>query len=118
MPADNIFLYLIGGVLILFIISTVWTFTEEKKDGRRELLRKWLEYAVTVAEAELGEKTGQLKLRFVYDMALRRFGWLEKVVTFSEFSAYVDEALEWMRAQIQNNAAVREVIANGNNSTN
>lgn len=109
--------YLVFG-LVAVLVGVVGAFAEffyESKEKKIETLRKWLEYAVTEAEKALGEKTGQLKLRLVYDMALSKFAWLEKLVSFEEFSGYVDEALEWMRKQLVSNAGVRGYV-DGNKS--
>ena len=104
--------YLVFG-LFAVLVGVAGAFAEffyESKEKKIETLRKWLEYAVTEAEKQLGEKTGQLKLRLVYDMALSKFSWLEKLVSFEEFSGYVDEALEWMRKQLVSNAGVRGYV--------
>lgn len=72
-------------------------------------IKEWLLYAVTEAEATLGEKTGQLKLRMVYDMAINKFEWLS-FVSFEVFSGWVDEALETMRNMISNNERVKAIV--------
>lgn len=104
--------YLVFG-LCAVLVGVVGAFAEffyESRDKKIETLRKWLEYAVVEAERQLGEKTGQIKLRLVYDMALSKFSWLERIVSFEDFSGYVDEALEWMRKQLVSNAGVRGYI--------
>lgn len=73
-------------------------------------LKEWLKLAVIQAEKELGEKTGQAKLRYVYDLFLTKFSWLAKVITFEQFSNYVDEALEWMRNQLESNEAIKTMV--------
>lgn len=108
--------YLVFG-FVAVLVGLVGAFAEffyESRDKKIETLRKWLEYAVVEAEKQLGEKTGQLKLRLVYDMALSKFSWLEKLVSFEDFSGYVDEALEWMRKQLVSNAGVRGYVQDGN----
>jgi hypothetical protein len=73
-------------------------------------IREWLLMAVTEAEKELGDGTGQLKLRYVYDLFVTRFPWAAKVVSFSTFSALVDEALVEMREMLDKNAAVKMYV--------
>ncbi|MFR6482019.1 MAG: hypothetical protein ACLUPD_10785 [Anaerotignum faecicola] len=48
---------------------------------QREKVKEWLLLAVTEAEKELGSGTGQLKLRYVYDLFLRRFPAVAKGYT-------------------------------------
>lgn len=48
-------------------------------DKQLNKVREWLLYAVTKAEKELGGGTGQIKLRYVYDMFVARFAGTYKV---------------------------------------
>lgn len=75
--------------------------------------KEWLVWAVTGAEKELGNGTGQLKLRQVYDLFLVRFPKLAAVITFDQFSRMVDEALDVMRRMLQSNAAVQAFVSGG-----
>ena len=72
-------------------------------------IKEWLLYAVTEAEAALGEKTGQLKLRMVYNLAIDKFSWLS-FVSFEVFSDWVDEALDIMRNMIASNERVKSIV--------
>ena len=82
--------------------------TKEQKKKIKELLLVW----VTEAEKELGGGTGQIKLRYVYDLFTARFPSVAKVVKFETFSGWVDEALEQMEEMLKANknleAYVRE----------
>lgn len=75
-----------------------------------EKVKEWLVYACMEAEKALGEKTGQLKLRMVYDMFLTKFPWLAKVITFEQFSKMVDEALERFKKMLESNVAVQNIV--------
>lgn len=80
-------------------------------------VREWLLWAVTAAEKELGDGTGKLKLRQVYDLFVVRFPWLAKAVSFDLFSDLVDDALDEMREMLQNNQAVKALV-NGEGAQN
>lgn len=71
---------------------------------------EWLKYAVTEAEKQFGEKTGQLKLRQVYDWFVAKFPVLAAVVPFRVFSAWVDVALETMRRWLEDNRNVANYV--------
>ena len=73
-------------------------------------VQEWLLYAVTKAEKELGSGTGQIKLRYVYDMFVDRFPALEKKVTFNIFNNMVEEALDRMEEILIDNTAVKEYV--------
>ena len=73
-------------------------------------VREWLLWAVTEAEKSLGGGTGQLKLRQVYDLFVARFPWLARLVSFSLFSAMVDDALDELREMLDTNEAVKEFV--------
>lgn len=77
---------------------------------QREKVKEWLLLAVTDAEKELGGGTGQLKLRYVYDLFLQRFPAVAKMVSFDTFRYWVDSALIEMREMLQKNKAVSELV--------
>ena len=73
-------------------------------------IKEWLLWAVVQAEADLGSGTGQLKLRYVYDLFVTQFPWAAKVISFDLFSKMVDEALDRMREMLKANPAVAALI--------
>ncbi len=75
-----------------------------------ETIKEWLLYACMEAEKELGNGTGQLKLRYVYDLFITRFPSVARMVSFSMFSVWVDAALEEMRMMLTQNKAIRDVV--------
>ena len=99
-------------LVVLFAGAPIAIFLKKTREQKIEALKEWLKYAVTYAEKALGSGTGQLKLREVYDMALSQFPWLPKFITFEMFSDYVDEALIWMRAQLEKNAQIKGFVEN------
>lgn len=72
-------------------------------------IKEWLLLAVTEAETQLGSGTGQLKLRYVYDLAIAKFEWLS-CVPFITFELWVDEALEQMRHLLKTNENVQKIV--------
>lgn len=72
--------------------------------------KNWLVWAVSEAEAVFGSKTGKLKLRYAYDLAIKQFPIIAKLIPFSVFSSMVDRALEVMRDMIENNTSIAEAI--------
>lgn len=77
--------------------------------------KQWLVWAVCEAEKYLGSGTGQLKLKYAYDLAVSRFPFITKIITFNLFSKLVDKALETMRTMIENSVSIKEVLTNGTN---
>lgn len=80
------------------------------KEKQLQIVREWLLLAVVEAEKALGSNTGQLKLRYVYNLFLSKFKYLSLVISFSQFSMLVDEALDIMRDMISNNKQVEQYI--------
>ena len=72
--------------------------------------KNWLVWAVSEAEKTFGSKTGKLKLRYAYDLAIKQFPILAKCIPFSLFSAMVDNALIIMREMIEKNASIAGAI--------
>ena len=97
-------------VLAAAAISGFLFFVKLPKEQKIKNLKEWLKWAVVEAEKALGSGTGQLKLRMVYDMAAAKFPWVVKLVSFDLFSAWVDEALEWMRKQLSENKALNYYV--------
>ena len=104
---DNIILILLT---LLGIGAFAFWFYKLGKEKQIEMLKQWLLLAVIEAEKQLGGGTGAVKLRYVYDMFIKRFGFISKIITFEQFSALVDEALEVMRLMIQQNQNVAAYI--------
>ena len=100
---------IILGILVGFIVYEFGKLDNEKKIA---CIKEWLKLAVVEAEKALGGGTGQLKLRYVYDLAVKQFPWIVTLVTFEIFSNWVDEALDWMKAQIEQNKHIDEYVKN------
>ena len=107
---DNIQILFIVIIFGIFIGTTIFTFVKKTRDQKIENLKQWLKYAVVVAEREFGAKTGQLKLRYVYNTAVNKFPWIVSVVSFETFDIWVKEALEWMEKQLESNPAINAYI--------
>ena len=93
------------GIIILIASATIaiYQFVKLSKEQKIANIKEWLKYAVIEAEKALGGGTGQLKLRYVYDLAVSQFPWIVSFINFKQFSFFVDEALEWMRQQLEQN---------------
>lgn len=94
---------IIGGIVAAFlVVMMMWLMG----------FKEWLVWAVAEAEKVLGSGTGQLKLRYVYDLAVIRFPIVSKVIPFSMFSKLVDAALAVMNDMIVNNTSIAVAITN------
>ena len=72
--------------------------------------KNWLVWAVSEAESMFGSKTGKLKLRYAYELAVKCYPMLAKFIPFSMFSKMVDTALDVMRDMIENNKDIADAI--------
>ena len=72
--------------------------------------KNWLVWAVTEAEYMFGSGTGQLKLRYAYELAIKRYPTIAKFIPFSLFMKMVDKALVIMRKMIENNCKIADAI--------
>ena len=102
------------GIIILGVLVglLVYQFAKLDKTTKIDNIKQWLKFAVVEAEKALGSGTGQLKLRYVYDLAVKQFPWIVTLVTFEIFSGWVDEALDWMRDQLKQNSAIEGYTMN------
>lgn len=102
---------LVGIVGLLIIIGLgVYEFFKLEKSKRLNMVREWLLLAVVEAEKQLGGGTGQIKLRFVYDMFIDKFKFLSMLISFNQFSSMVDEALDQMKEMLLTNQQLKEYI--------
>jgi len=104
------------GLIILAVLVGImgYNFGKQDKETKIANIKQWLKFAVVEAEKALGSGTGQLKLRYVYDLAVKQFPWIVTLVTFEIFSGWVDEALDWMKDQLKQNAAIDEYTKSKN----
>ena len=106
---ENWYLLLAGICVVIVGAIAIKEFFNKPTDEQIRNIKEWLLYAVTEAEAILGGKTGQLKLRMVYDMAIEKFSWVS-FISFETFSGWVDEALEQMRHLLETNEAIKSIV--------
>jgi hypothetical protein len=100
------------GAIILIIIAAYLIINQRSK------VIEWLKGAVTEAEKELGEKTGQLKLRTVYDWFIQQFPIIASIVPFPVFSGWVDIALDTMDEWLDKNKQVKSYVKGENDEGN
>ena len=104
--------YVILGLIALLVVSgiAIYKFAGLPTPTQIAKIKSWLLYAVTKAETELGEKTGQLKLHTVYDLFLAKFPTTAKLVSFETFSSWVDDALDEMKKMLESNKNIEEIV--------
>lgn len=92
---------------VLFYLFFILKMVKEKKQLKK--VEEWLLYAVVEAERKLGSGTGELKLRYVYNMFVERFP-IAKIVSFGTFRHMVDVALKQMENMLSNNENVVKYV--------
>ena len=97
-------------IILIATVAGVVAFIKLSKEKKIANIKEWLKLVVVEAEKTLGGGTGQLKLRYVYNQAVTQFPWIDSLVSFETFSAWVDEALEWMKEQLEQNQAITNYI--------
>ena len=107
---ENWIIIVVAIAIIAVAIYCVYTFVKMPKSAQLSKLQEWLLWAVAEAEKQLGGGTGQLKLRYVYDMFIGRFPSLAKIISFEAFSLLVDKALEKFEHLLSTNKQVDEYI--------
>ena len=99
---------LLGGGVIMFII----TFLRMGQQQQMKMISEWLLLAVVQAEKELGSGTGEIKLRYVYDKFIQKFGKMAMIISFEQFSCMVDVALDKMRDMLSSNTQLVNYVNN------
>jgi hypothetical protein len=102
---------IIAMIAIISMVSiTVYNWFKLPNNEQIEQVKQWLLYAVAKAEKELGSGTGQIKLRYVYNMFIAKFPAIALFLTFEEFSNLVDEALQELQELIDKNSNIEALI--------
>jgi hypothetical protein len=95
--------YIVAGVILAVAVVAGGIYVNGFKN--------WLVWAVAEAESIFGSNTGKLKLRYAYELAIKRFPIIAKLIPFTMFSKMVDDALDIMRDMIENNKNIADAIA-------
>ena len=95
---------------LLFVAGIVFFVINEYKN-----IKEWLLLAVTEAEKALGAKTGELKLRQVYDWFINTFPIISKILPFSAYSSLVKKALVEMEKLLKENESCKKYVEGDNN---
>ena len=102
---------IIGICCVIGVIGFgIYQFIKLEKAKQLEILKEWLLLAVVEAEKKLGGGTGQIKLRYVYDMFIEKFKFLALMITFEQFSVMVDMALDKMRLMLSSNEKLKDYV--------
>lgn len=112
---SNWFLIIVAIAILSIAGYSIYVFINRPTNEQISKVTEWLIYAVAAAERELGSGTGQLKLRYVYDMFIAKFPYLSKVVSFESFSVLVDEALDKFKEMLKTNTSLQGYIGGNNN---
>ena len=109
---ENATLFLGMAILVSILAISIYLFFKLSRERQKEIISEWLLLAVIKAEKELGSGTGQVKLRYVYDLFIDKFKVMSMFITFSQFSLMVDNALVVMKLMLTDNKNVQEYISN------
>lgn len=107
---DNWYIVLGIGAVVVVMGIAIYKFLRLPTKDQVAKIKEWLLYAVTEAEIELGNGTGQLKLRLVYSWFVDKFPVVAKVVSFPTFSKWVDDTLDELRNLLKTNEAVKNYV--------
>ena len=108
--ADNWYILILAAMAVAVVVYLIVKFFKLPRESQISKLKEWLLYAVAEAEKELGSGTGQLKLRYVYDMFVTKFPYLVKFISFETFSLLVDEVLVKFKEMFNTNKAVKMYV--------
>ena len=92
--------------LIIVILAVIVYFI---MSGKKSVM-KWLLFAVTMAEQEMGSGTGKIKLAQVYQDFVAAYPIFSKIVPFAVFSAWVDAVLDEMRHLLETNSDIKKFV--------
>lgn len=110
---NNWYMLILAIAVIAVAAYAVYAFVKMPRSAQLSKVQEWLLWAVAEAEKQFGSGTGQLKLRYVYDMFVGRFPALANVITFEAFSLLVDKALEKFNNMLSSNKKLEAYVESG-----
>ena len=112
---DNWFLILAAISIVSVVSVKIYKWFKKPTSEQIRQVQEWLLYAVAKAEEILGSGTGELKLRYVYDMFLVKFPVIAIFISFDDFSIMVEKALQKFEELIQTNDKIKALYEEGSN---
>lgn len=112
---NNNEIYFILGLLIVLVVCLsiyVFKFLKSPTEAQIRMVKEWLLWCVIECEKALGAGTGAAKLRMAYDLFIAKFPQISQMITFEQFSLWVDEALETMRHLLKTNLDLAAYVQN------
>lgn len=102
--------YLIVAAIAIISVISIKVYVWLKTPGKEQLnkIQQWLVWAVAQAEKELGSGTGQMKIKYVYDLFISKFPAVAIFISYSTFSDMVEKALEEFKEMIASNQRISE----------
>lgn len=110
--AENWQFIIVAIAIIAVAIYSCYSFIKASHGEQISKVQEWLLLAVAEAEKILGGGTGQLKLRYVYDLFVTKFPVAAKFITFALFSEMVDKALEKFNNLLASNKNIQNYVNN------
>lgn len=102
--------YLIVAAIAIVAVVSIKVYIFLKTPGKDQLnkIQEWLIWAVAQAEKELGSGTGQLKIKYVYDLFISKFPAVAIFVKYETFANMVEKALDEFKEMIDTNRRISE----------
>ncbi len=109
---DYWFLVLIAIAVVSIVSINLYNWFKKPTAEQLEKVRQWLVFAVAKAEEVLGSGTGQLKLKYVYDMFLTKFPAIGLFISYEQFCQMVEEALAEFKEMLEKNEKIGALYIN------
>ena len=108
----NYWYLIIAAIAIVAVVSIkLYKWFKKPNNEQMQKIQEWLLWAVAEAEKKLGSQTGQLKLRYVYDMFISKFPGVAIFIPFDTFKSMVDKALDELQEMIENNKKIQMLFS-------
>lgn len=111
---ENWYLFIAAIAITAVVSIAIYKFFKQPSEDQIKSLKEWLLYAISVAEKKFGSGTGELKLRYVYDLFLKAFPALTDYISFENFSKLVDDSLDELEKLLENNSVINELVTGKN----
>lgn len=106
---DYWFLILIGIAVVSVVSIKVYEFFKKPNSEQLRKVQEWLVWAVAKAEDTLGSGTGQLKMKYVYDLFVAKYPAIAIFLSYDQFLEMAEKALDEFKEMMENNEAIKQL---------
>ena len=104
------YFFVIIAALGFLIGTTINKFIQMPNSQKLNSIKQWAIYACALAQKELGSGTGELKMRYTYDLFVSTFPFLAQIISYERYKEIAENALLEFKRMLETNPNVKRLV--------